>query len=450
MSASYPTVNRYCSLFKKAGFNAMLALLGFFSLKSALCIMGNKNAKGNTQSGDEKPATSTKKTDKLKEVTGDTYKGATNDLQKELSRLKEEYKDNYQPLYERKWMKLHAFNDSDTDTDAAPPSFSMLQFNILADGLSGVFNTGRTEFDKSPSGSLPFKYRGFRIVEEIVNAAPDIVTLEEVDAFEFVSHYLSPFGYSGCHQAKPHSPCISIGRQNNIKLPPDGVAVFYKRDKFQIVDDHVYRLTDRNVAMLVHFRMLNGKNSNGDAIEFLVGVTHLKASKDSKGEGIRLKQLQTLLSSWKKIRSELGGIDLFIGCDFNSPPINTCGFPPMAYHSVVNGMQFIETYVNKEEEKTNESKIAVPKEYESGYALDLSSAYKEGLGDEPAFTTYKSRGDVMRHTIDYLFYMKQRWNVTQLLSIPGDEEIDKDTYIPAWNYPSDHFAIGAVFEWKTE
>eukprot|EP01083_Nonionella_stella_P210064 760874_1 len=119
----------------------------------------------------------------------------------------------------------------------------MLQFNILADGLSGAYNTGLDGFDTSPKESLNFKYRGFRIIEEIIHSSPDIITLEEVDTFGFLSYYLEPFGYSGIHQPKERSPCISIGKLNKMVLPPDGVAIFYKNEKFQIIKENIYKYT---------------------------------------------------------------------------------------------------------------------------------------------------------------------------------------------------------------
>eukprot|EP01083_Nonionella_stella_P300895 1029584_1 len=352
-----------------------------------------------------------------KEVTSDTYKGKTNNLQEELSRLKSEYKDKYRELYDRKWMNTlpseNNTNEQKSQNNDNSLQFSIFQFNVLADGLSGAHGTrkGRGGFDKSPVESLDFKYRGFRILEEIINASPDIITMQEADAFDFLAYYLEPYGYSGHFQPKAKSPCTYVGNENNIKLLSD-------------------------VAMLIHFKFIRHDK------EFLVGTTHLKATKDHGGEQRRLNQLNVLLSTWLDIKEKSNNIDLFIGCDLNSPHTNVCGFPPMAYRSIVNGNAFIEKYVQSNEQK----KIDVPKDYVSGYGLNLSSAYCVGLGAEPLFTTYKSRGTIACHTIDYIFYEAQKWNVSQVLSIPTDEEVkSRKTYLPAWDYPSDHFAIGAVF-----
>ena len=121
---------------------------------------------------DEKPS------DVISEVTADTYKGQTNNLQQELERLRAE--DTFQPLYERAWIDAKSqsqADDADAKSSESRSSFSILQFNILADGLAGTFDTGREGFDKSPKGCLDFNYRGFRILEENM-ATPDTTSLK--------------------------------------------------------------------------------------------------------------------------------------------------------------------------------------------------------------------------------------------------------------------------------
>eukprot|EP01083_Nonionella_stella_P285821 972914_1 len=228
--------------------------------------------------------------------------------------------------------------------------------------------------------------------------------MQEVDTFGFLMSYLEHYGYAGRFQPKTRSPCTLVGNQNNIKLPPDGVAIFYKHEKLRIINENVYKHT-YPVAMLIHFKFVEHDK------DFLVGTTHLKAAKNRKGEYIRLGQLNILLSTWLDIKRKSNNIDLFIGCDLNSPHINACGFSPMAYNSVVNGKLFMEKYVQGKGNKQ--------KDYVHGYGLDLSSAYCVGLGAEPPFTTYKSwpGGNIACHTIDYIFYERQKWNVTQLLRL---------------------------------
>ena len=109
-----------------------------------------------------------------------------------------------------------------------------------------------------------------------------------------------------------------------------------------------------------------------------------------------------------------------------------------------------------------QDKPAVPKEYKAGYnGLNLYSAYFEAaiadkkLGisadkkanSEPVYTTWKSRGgNVLKHTIDYIFYQQDMAKVVGLLTIPSDKEVNQKTFYPGFEYPSDHVAIMAQFQ----
>ncbi|ETO22719.1 hypothetical protein RFI_14475, partial [Reticulomyxa filosa] len=153
------------------------------------------------------------------------------DLQKELNSLKLEYKDKYKELYPRKLNPLRP-------EDKNKHQIKIMQFNVLADGLSGLYSNSQKD-DKAfvgvPQESLEFNYRGFRVIEEIMRHDPDIVTMEEVDQFE---HYLK--GYTGFHSPKKSSPCLEIGRELNKKMLPDGVATFYKTKNFKLVDSRLF------------------------------------------------------------------------------------------------------------------------------------------------------------------------------------------------------------------
>ncbi|ETO06833.1 hypothetical protein RFI_30559, partial [Reticulomyxa filosa] len=101
--------------------------------------------------------------------------------QKELSNLRstDRYK-KYAELYPRKLVQIKT---SGTNKGKV----KIMQFNVLADGLSGLYVNSKMkdkEFVGVSKDALEFNYRGFRIVEEILRHDPDIVTLEEVDQFE--------------------------------------------------------------------------------------------------------------------------------------------------------------------------------------------------------------------------------------------------------------------------
>lgn len=114
----------------------------------------------------------------------------------------------FQPLYPRKWTLVAA--------PKSPHNFRVMQFNILAEGLSAHPST-TPPFSISPDGneicpsecggfdttsdaSTTFNfenYRKWRILEEIERCSPDVLALEECDHFhDFFEPALFSMGYS--------------------------------------------------------------------------------------------------------------------------------------------------------------------------------------------------------------------------------------------------------------
>ena len=54
--------------------------------------------------------------------------------------------------------------------------------------------------------------------------------MQEVDHFEFLRRSLSALGYEGRFFPKPDSPCLYLDENTG----PDGCAVFYKADRFEM------------------------------------------------------------------------------------------------------------------------------------------------------------------------------------------------------------------------
>eukprot|EP01041_Mallomonas_annulata_P002674 gene2674-5263_t len=85
--------------------------------------------------------------------------------------------------------------------------FRVLQFNILADGLSGL-HPDLGEFSRISPCHLKWSYRKDRILNEILQYEPDIISLQEVDHYyDFFLPELSLRGYDGLFAPKPASSC---------------------------------------------------------------------------------------------------------------------------------------------------------------------------------------------------------------------------------------------------
>ncbi len=112
------------------------------------------------------------------------YDPSKNNLEKELLRLQSVYGTDYKPLIPRQFVY-----GKKEEIKKGGRRLRIMQFNLLADGLVICKSHPRP-----PREVKNFKYRGFRILEEIVRCKPDIVTLQEVDHFNFLLHYLEPYG----------------------------------------------------------------------------------------------------------------------------------------------------------------------------------------------------------------------------------------------------------------
>lgn len=114
------------------------------------------------------------------------------------------------PLYPRQWVYISQ------ETISLKPKFRVMQFNILAEGLSAhpentppfledvdgspikPSDCGGFDHDQS-TGELVFnfhQYRKWRVLEEILRVDPDVLALEEIDHFaDFFEPVLSTLGY---------------------------------------------------------------------------------------------------------------------------------------------------------------------------------------------------------------------------------------------------------------
>ena len=90
-------------------------------------------------------------------------------------------------------------------------------------------------------------------MEELVRHQPDILCLQEVvksklitfcdpvssqvDHFPLLERALSSLGYEGHFVSKPDSPCIYLPSNSG----PDGCALFYKKDQWEVVGEVQYK-----------------------------------------------------------------------------------------------------------------------------------------------------------------------------------------------------------------
>ena len=256
--------------------------------------------------------------------------------------------------------------------------YNQLQYTLI--GLTGG------DFVLCPPEALELENRKLRIVEEIVRTGPGIVCLEECDQFGFLRERLLKFGYYGEFHKKNDSPCLKM----EPNWGPDGVAIFYLGDKFDLDKPDIFRLNlkDRDgkemsqVALVCKFRVKGFPENTGT---FYVAVTHFKAKPGF--EKVRHAQAESLM---QQLTDLVGDSPLVICGDFNG----TTEEPFYAEMSDCTHMR---------------------------YPLKLASAYTFHSSEcvEPPYTTWKVRAgkdgnhEVSR-TIDYIWFRKEKAVVKSL------------------------------------
>ena len=372
-------------------------------------------------------------------------------------------------------------------------SLRVMQFNILAEGLSASPSDPPPPLSRSPAGPLkPRNNGGFdalpsplvepilawaprslRLLAEIIRHDPTLLSLEECDHYaDFFGPALRLLGYESVFQAKHDSPCMDFGYYS------DGVAIFWKTDSFKLRQD----LSDMGVgdkrSKSLSQRDLTTDDKGGEGggggddaaasaappfvkvthamvvLDFLPSVvgggelprdetseeppliylaTHLKAKSSQANEVTRHSQVLALLSKVQSMSSVLPSSRVLICGDFNADPVTTKEVTAVAVPGVFDNYPNLRCPYPLEEAVTD---------YKSaGKSLPQPQPPHKNL-----WSTWKRRGDEeVKHWIDYILYDSRSFKATAVLQAPRDEDMS-DERLPDRKYPSDHLAIAADLE----
>lgn len=125
--------------------------------------------------------------------------------------------------------KVGCSGSGTTDDGCKVSSLRLLQFNVLADGLAGL-REDLGMFSRVGREHLCWEYRKHRLLHEIQQYNPDIITLQEVDHYyDFFLPELLKMGYVGYFAPKPTSACLEVSSNG------DGCALFVKSKKLRVV-----------------------------------------------------------------------------------------------------------------------------------------------------------------------------------------------------------------------
>ena len=137
---------------------------------------------------------------------------------------------------ERKFVQLPMLDNFEQTELCTATSFGklrVLQFNMLADGLSGL-RQDLGAFSRVTADDMNWDKRGKLLLHEILQYDPDIITLQECDHYyDCFLPELNARGYDGMFAPKPASACLEVSDNS------DGCAIFVRRSKMYITSFEV-------------------------------------------------------------------------------------------------------------------------------------------------------------------------------------------------------------------
>ena len=270
--------------------------------------------------------------------------------------------------------------------------FTLIQWNSL-----GIDSCDSASFPMITPELLSWDYRKLLYKSIFEQNKVDLICLEEVDKLNEYEKIFSTIGdnYNSIYYKK-------VGSN------PQGIAVFYNKEKFKLVKEYKFNFKDENGNDQSQFCLINFFTLF-DNITICLIVTHLKAKHEF--EKTRLKQIKQIcdhLSSQEFLiiySEELNCKGLIICGDFNAEPTNES-------INYLKNFKFIQT--------------------------KLSNAFEDA-----DFTTFKIREEEYIRVIDYIFYYNLGLIKTNKLMTKT--EIGPNG-LPNESFPSDHLYLKANFK----
>ncbi|KAL4659817.1 CCR4-NOT transcription complex subunit 6-like isoform X1 [Arapaima gigas] len=351
--------------------------------------------------------------------------------------------------------------------------FSVMCYNVLCDKYAT-----RQLYGYCPSWALNWEYRKKAIMQEILGCNADIISLQEVETEQYYNYFLVELkkqGYEGFFSPKSRARTMSESDRKHV----DGCAIFYKTEKFSLVQKHTVEfnqlamansegseamlnrvMTKDNigVAVLLELRKEMMEQSAGKSLHgmekqlLLVANAHMHW--DPEYSDVKLVQTMMFLSEIKNIvdkatrslklssiSGETNAIPLVLCADLNSLPdsgvvefLSTGGVD--CTHKDFKELRYSDSLTNfncNGKNGTSNGRIT--------HGFQLKSAYGNGLMPYTNYT-FDFKG-----VIDYIFYSQPLLNVLGVLGPVDPTWLENNvTGCPHSHIPSDHFSLLAQLE----
>ena len=333
--------------------------------------------------------------------------------------------------------------------------FRIVTYNILAE----IYAT-KQQYPYCDLWALSWEFRFQNILREILDACPDVICLQEVQADHYETHVynaLSDAGFEGVYKQKTRA---SMGLAGKV----DGCALFWRRSKFHLVESYsiefnelaqrqatqvlgmnprsedciayINRLSKDNVAQLVVLELAQpalSSRSNRDPInQVCIANTHLYSNKDYPD--VKLWQSWQLLQELETFVMSRGtNLPLMICGDFNSTP-DTAVYDLLSRQQVHPGHPDVN--MNNNEDSTHS---ILPDAMSISHSFQLGSVYNTVIGEEPHATNYTA---LFKGVLDYMWYSAQNLRPLSAAPIPDKAVLTKHgEALPSTQYSSDHVML---------
>ncbi|XP_029456311.1 CCR4-NOT transcription complex subunit 6-like isoform X3 [Rhinatrema bivittatum] len=331
-------------------------------------------------------------------------------------------------LPQRPWITL-----KERDQILPSASFTVMCYNVLCDKYAT-----RQLYGYCPSWALSWEYRKKGIMEEILNWDADIVSLQEVETEQYFSLFfpaLKERGYDGFFSPKSRAKIMSDQEKKHV----DGCAIFFKTEKFTLVQKHT-----------VEFNQVAMANSEGSE-----AMLNRVMTKDNIGVAVLLEARKELFGGGMKTLQTDKHLLLVANAHMHWDPeysdvklIQTMMFVS-ELKSIIGVVEYLsnggvaENHKDFKELRYNECLMNFSCNGKSGsdgritHGFQLKSAYENNVMPYTNYT-FDFKG-----VIDYIFYSKTRMNVLGVLG-PLDPQWVADNNItgcPHPHVPSDHFSL---------
>ncbi|XP_065122925.2 CCR4-NOT transcription complex subunit 6-like isoform X1 [Paramisgurnus dabryanus] len=367
-------------------------------------------------------------------------------------------------LPQRPWITL-----KERDQIMSTAVFTVMCYNVLCDKYAT-----RQLYGYCPSWALNWEYRKKGIMEEITNCDADIISLQEVETQQYYAFFLETLkerGYDGFFCPKSRAKLVSEQERKHV----DGCAVFFKTDKFALVQKHTVEfnqvamansegsevmlnrvMTKDNIGVAVLLEVKKDLFASGlkecpEKQHLLVANAHMHW--DPEYSDVKLIQTMMFLSELKSIAerasssinsasptSDASSIPIVLCADLNSLPdsgvveyLSSGGVAEN--HKDFKELRYSDCLTNFNCNGKPDGSVT--------HSFQLKSAYEGNLMPYTNYT-YDFKG-----VIDYIFFSKTHMSVLGVLG-PLETQWLRDNNItgcPHPHIPSDHFSLLAQLEY---